>query len=300
MPGRVPNDRRGGYAVEGPGGGGRSYKCRFFKISKSYPRIVASILYASGSAYIVSSQLQFCTHRDCPLCPRPILHSSPRYTPRFFLPSRPLQGSIFTSPRCQEDRNPSDVRSTGWRRCALRPSLSRTRGSRDGCSSVLHELCASGGRGQASALRARCGAWWSSGSGYGDPRPFCHHVWWAARSQRQRPAQALCPRPLGPAGQDGEDDPLSASSSYPRNSVQLISTVLQRWNACRIHVAPAEYCTLHRDPAAPWPVGVDDLQELRRPNPGPGVRGLLSIASHYGLADIDVVVGLRPMAFLLD
>ena len=32
---------------------------------------------------------------------------------------------------------------------------------------------------------------------------------------------------------------------------------------------------------------------------GPGVRGLMSIASHYGLADIDVV-GLRPVASLLD
>ena len=45
--------------------------------------------------------------------------------------------------------------------------------------------------------------------------------------------------------------------------------------------------------------GVDDLQEVRRLNPGPGVRGLMSIASHYGLADIDVV-GLRPVASLLD
>ena len=61
----------------------------------------------------------------------------------------------------------------------------------------------------------------------------------------------------------------------------------------------ADYCTLNRDPAAPWPVGVDDLQEVRRLNPGPGVRGLMSIASHYGLADIDVV-GLRPVASLLD
>ena len=101
------------------------------------------------------------------------------------------------------------------------------------------------------------------------------------------------------AFQDREDDPLSASSSYLRHSVQLISTVLQRWNACRIHAAAAEYCTLHRDPAAPWPVGVDDLQQVHRLNPGPGVRGLLSIASHYGLADIDVV-GLRPVASLLD
>ena len=51
--------------------------------------------------------------------------------------------------------------------------------------------------------------------------------------------------------QDGEDDPSSASSSYlnpdPWQSVQLITTVLQRWNACRIHAAgarAAEYCTL--------------------------------------------------------
>ena len=64
-----------------------------------------------------------------------------------------------------------------------------------------------------------------------------------------------------------------------------------------IHAAAAEYCTLHRDSAAPWPVRVDDLQEVRRLNPGPGVRGLMYIASHYGLADIDVVhVGLRPVA----
>ena len=45
----------------------------------------------------------------------------------------------------------------------------------------------------------------------------------------------------------------------------------------------AEYYTLHRDPAAPaagaWPVGVDDLQDVRRLNPGPGVRGLMSIAA---------------------
>ena len=64
---------------------------------------------------------------------------------------------------------------------------------------------------------------------------------------------------------------------------------------------PAEYCALNRDPAAPssWPVGEDDLQQVRCLNPSPGVRGLLSIASHYGLADIDVV-GLRPVASLLD
>ena len=31
---------------------------------------------------------------------------------------------------------------------------------------------------------------------------------------------------------------------------------------------PSKYCTLNRDPAAPWPVGVDDLQQVRRLNPG--------------------------------
>ena len=95
-----------------------------------------------------------------------------------------------------------------------------------------------------------------------------------------------------------------ASSSYLRHSVQLISTVLQRWNACRIHAAAAEYCTLNRDLATPWPVGVDDLQQMRRLNPGPGVRGLMSIASHYGLADIDVMIAPRlylykKLSFLL-
>ena len=60
-------------------------------------------------------------------------------------------------------------------------------------------------------------------------------------------------------------------------------------------VNPASYFNYN----APWPVGVDDFQEVRRLNPGPGIRGLMSIASHYGLADIDVV-GLRPVASLLD
>ena len=34
------------------------------------------------------------------------------------------------------------------------------------------------------------------------------------------------------------------------------------------------------------------MQEVRRLNPGPGVRGLMSIAYHYGLADIDVDRGV--------
>ena len=46
-------------------------------------------------------------------------------------------------------------------------------------------------------------------------------------------------------------------------------------------------------------VNRNDLRDVCRLNPGPGVRGLLSIASHYGLADIDIV-GLRPVASLLD
>ena len=47
------------------------------------------------------------------------------------------------------------------------------------------------------------------------------------------------------------------------------------------------------------PAGDLGTLTLSRLNPGPGVCGLMSIASHYGLADIDVV-GLRPVASLLD
>ena len=91
----------------------------------------------------------------------------------------------------------------------------------------------SGGRGQASALPARKGVWWSSGSGYGDPRPFCHHVWWAARSQRPGPAQALCPRPLGPVqGQRGR----------PIVSIELLPPAER---AADFHGAPAVECVPH-------------------------------------------------------
>ena len=44
---------------------------------------------------------------------------------------------------------------------------------------------------------------------------------------------------------------------------------------------------------------VTQIYILDQLHDGPGVRGLMSIASHYGLADIDVV-GLRPVASLLD
>ena len=72
----------------------------------------------------------------------------------------------------------------------------------------------------------------------------------------------------------GEGDPSSASSSYLRHSVQLVFTVFQCWNACRIHATAAEYFELHRDLAAharaPWPVGVDRRSPGSAP-PGPGV-----------------------------
>ena len=81
-----------------------------------------------------------------------------------------------------------------------------------------------------------------------DPHPFCHmHItstWWAARSQRQLRTCSGASPPDRSAFQDRENDPLSASSSYLRHSVQLISAVLWTavpWNACRIHTAAAEY-----------------------------------------------------------
>ena len=44
---------------------------------------------------------------------------------------------------------------------------------------------------------------------------------------------------------DGEDPcAAEASLSYLRHSVLVLSTVLQRWNACRIHAAAAELCEL--------------------------------------------------------
>ena len=53
-----------------------------------------------------------------------------------------------------------------------------------------------------------------------------------------------------------EDDPLSASSSYLRHGVQLISTVIQRWNACRIHAAAAEYFSTVRYTGTRLPPGL--------------------------------------------
>ena len=98
---------------------------------------------------------------------------------------------------------------------------------------------------------------------------------------------------------DGEDPcAAEASLSYLRHSVLVLSTVLQRWNACRIHAAVAELCELRSTAiGAPWPAGVDALHEFHRLNPGPAVRGLLSFDPR--LADIDVV-GLRPIASLLE
>ena len=82
----------------------------------------------------------------------------------------------------------------------------------------------------------------------------------------------------------------------------VLSTVLQRWNACRIHAAAAELCVLRSASlGASWPAGVEaqapHWHELHRLNPGPAVRGLLSFDPR--LADIDVV-GLRPIASLLE
>ena len=86
--------------------------------------------------------------------------------------------------------------------------------------------------------------------------------------------------------------------SHLRHSVLVLSTVLQRWNACRIHAAAAEHCELRSAAiGAPWPAGVEALHEFHRLNPGPAVRGLLSFDPR--LADIDVV-GLRPIASLLE
>ena len=98
---------------------------------------------------------------------------------------------------------------------------------------------------------------------------------------------------------DGADPcAAEASLSYLRHSVVVLSTVLQRWNACRIHAAAAELCELRSASlGAPWPADVEAPHELHRLNPGPAVRGLLSFDPR--LADIDVV-GLRPIASLLE
>ena len=98
---------------------------------------------------------------------------------------------------------------------------------------------------------------------------------------------------------DGADPcEAEASLSYLRHSVQVLSTVLQRWNACRIHAAAVELCELRSTSlGTPWPAGVEAPHELHRLNPGPAVRGLLSFDPR--LADIDVV-GLRPVASLFE
>ena len=58
---------------------------------------------------------------------------------------------------------------------------------------------------------------------------------------------------------DGEDPcAAEASLSYLRHSVVVLSTVLQRWNACRIHAAAAELCELRSTSlGTPWPAGVE-------------------------------------------
>ena len=97
---------------------------------------------------------------------------------------------------------------------------------------------------------------------------------------------------------DGTDDAGSAeaSQSYLRHGVQLLSTVLQSSNACRIHAAAAEFCELLE--TDPWPGDVDTPRELRRFNPGLGVRDLFLYDPRvFSLADIDVV-GLQPVASL--
>ena len=76
----------------------------------------------------------------------------------------------------------------------------------------------------------------------------------------------------------------------------MISTVQQRWNACRVHSAAAE---LHAQLAAPGvaPVGDVTVASVLR-QLGPRVPGLLHVdPREISLADIDAA-GLAPLASL--
>ena len=88
----------------------------------------------------------------------------------------------------------------------------------------------------------------------------------------------------------------AASRPYLLNSLRLTSTVLQRWNACRIHHAAAELNEMHAE--GPGPEGeVDAANAIRML--GPCALGLLRAdPSEYGLADIDAA-GLEPLVSLL-
>ena len=88
----------------------------------------------------------------------------------------------------------------------------------------------------------------------------------------------------------------AASRPYLLNSLRLTSTVLQRWNACRIHHAAAELGEMHA--AGPGPEGeVDAANAIRLL--GPCALGLLHAdPSEFGLADIDAA-GLEPLVSLL-
>jgi len=88
----------------------------------------------------------------------------------------------------------------------------------------------------------------------------------------------------------------AASRPYLLNSIRMISTVQQRWNACRVHSAAAD---LHEQLAAPGaaPVGDVTVASVLR-QLGPRAPGLLHVdPREIGLADIDAA-GLAPLASL--
>ena len=90
----------------------------------------------------------------------------------------------------------------------------------------------------------------------------------------------------------------AASRPYLLNSIRMISTVQQRWNACRVHSAAAD---LHEQLAAPGAAPVGDVtvaSVLRQLSPrAPGLLHVQVDPREIGLADIDAA-GLAPLASL--
>ena len=88
----------------------------------------------------------------------------------------------------------------------------------------------------------------------------------------------------------------AASRPYLLNSIRMLSTVQQRWNACRVHSAAAELSA--QLAAASDPVGdatvTGTLRQLGPRAPGPSHAD----PREFGLADIDAA-GLAPLASLL-
>ena len=133
---------------------------------------------APGSWPSVAWKPSLCCEPVTAASPRSAASPRPEASPRLAVSHLPDVVDHHPSTRPYELMPPFSSRLR--RACAAQTAIhARPR------SCILHGLLhVSGGRGQASngttSAKALHGSWWSTGSGYWDPSPFCHHVWWAA------------------------------------------------------------------------------------------------------------------------